>query len=227
MDRSSVATGSAIHIDDGTLEALKWISLVLMVLDHVNKWIFDAKLPHVSEAARVVAPTFAFVLAYNLARPGALESGAFGRVARRLALFGLLATPPYAALNGSWWPLNILFTLLAGLAVTYGMARSTVPWLVLAGVVFAFGGVVVEYFHPGLMILVAAWLHCRRPSWTTLTAWCLSVAALRLVNGNWWALAAIPLLLGAAAVPVRFPRARHAFYIAYPAHLLAIWGATA
>jgi hypothetical protein len=118
---SAAARRPPLHIADGTLEALKWAALALMLLDHVNTFLYNRSLPGAYEAGRWVAPVFAFVLAYNLARPDALQLGIHLRVMRRLALYGVLAAPPFMALIGRWWPLNILFLLLAATAVIYGL----------------------------------------------------------------------------------------------------------
>jgi TraX protein. len=53
-------------------EAIKWIALVLMLGDHVNKYLFNESLPFLYEAGRTVMPMFCVVLAYNLARPDTL-----------------------------------------------------------------------------------------------------------------------------------------------------------
>src|SRR2546423_3615832 len=129
-----------LSIADGTLEALKWLALALMVLDHVNSFLFTRTLPGAFQAGRSVFPLFAFVLAGNLARPGALQRGVHVRVMRRLALFALLATPAHWALVGHWWPLNILVTLLAGTATVYGLERADAPGVAIAGIAFAAGG---------------------------------------------------------------------------------------
>ncbi|MGE4125505.1 MAG: TraX family protein [Pusillimonas sp.] len=105
----------ALRVPDGTVEALKWLALVLMTGDHVNKYLFNATLPVLFEAGRVALPLFVFVLAYNLARPGTLERGVYGRAMSRLTVFGALASVPFVALGGlawGWWPLNVMFTLL-------------------------------------------------------------------------------------------------------------------
>ena len=52
------------------------------------------------DLGRVVMPIFAIVLAYNLARPGAFDRAAYPRVMKRLAIAGVLATPPFIALGG-------------------------------------------------------------------------------------------------------------------------------
>ena len=89
-----------LRISDGSLEALKWIALVLMTGDHVNKYLFNATLPVLFEAGRVALPLFIFVLAYNLARPDVMAREVYGRTMKRLALFGVLATPVFIALGG-------------------------------------------------------------------------------------------------------------------------------
>ena len=87
----------------------------------------QASKPHLG-VARIVMPMFGFVLAYNLARPGAVAKGVHGRMLCRLTLAGLTASPMSIILNGmyvttnAWWPLNILFMLL--LVVLLGV---TVP----------------------------------------------------------------------------------------------------
>src|SRR5471032_1823847 len=54
---------------EGSLEAIKWAALILMVFDHTNKYLYAERLPVVFQLGRIVMPIFGFVLAYNLARP--------------------------------------------------------------------------------------------------------------------------------------------------------------
>jgi len=212
-----------LAIPDGTLEALKWLALALMVLDHVNSFLFDRKLPGAFQAGRSVFPLFAFVLACNLARPQALQRGVHVRVMRRLALFALLATPAHWALVEHWWPLNILVTLLAGTATVYGLERGGALGVIVAGIAFAVGGLVGDYLYPGVAMFVAAWVYCREPTPRHLVAWIVFTAALVLVNFNAWALAAVPVVLLARRVDLRVPRLRWMFYAVYPLHLTVLW----
>jgi len=111
-----IASWPRPEIANGTIEALKWLALVLMIGDHINKYLLNDTVAWLYDAGRLTMPLFVFVLAYNLARPGALESGAYRRTMIRLAVFGALASPAFLALGGlvnGWWPLNILFTLVA------------------------------------------------------------------------------------------------------------------
>lgn len=43
------------------------------------------------------------------------------------------------------------------------------------------------------------------------------------VNGNPWALAAVPIAIGASRVIISIPRLRWFFYSYYPAHLVVLW----
>ena len=86
--RAPVSTAPRLELSSGALEALKWLALLLMTLDHVNKHLLHASVPELFAAGRLALPLFGFVLGYNLARPGALASGGYSRTARRLAVFG-------------------------------------------------------------------------------------------------------------------------------------------
>ena len=142
-----------LHVPDGTVEALKWLALALMTGDHVNKYLFNGTLPFLFEAGRLALPIFVFVLAYNLARPGAFERGAYTRTMKRLAVFGAVASVPFVALGGlsaGWWPLNVLFTLLVVTACAYLVEKGGPLHLVGAGLVFLVGGGLVEYWWPAV-----------------------------------------------------------------------------
>ena len=215
-----------LRISDGSLEALKWIALVLMTGDHVNKYLFNATLPVLFEAGRVALPLFIFVLAYNLARPDVMAREVYGRTMKRLALFGAVASVPFIALGGlasGWWPLNVLFTLfvIAGTLLLVEKGRAG-TWIV-AGILFMLGGSSVEYWWPAVALGLAVWWHCKRPSWWSAGAAVLACVALWPVNGNMWALGAVPLVLIASRVELRMPRLRWAFYAYYPLHLSALW----
>ncbi|WP_419626447.1 TraX family protein, partial [Thiolapillus sp.] len=85
----------AIKLDNGTVEALKWIGLLAMSCDHVNKYLFNATLPLLFELGRVALPIFVFVIGYNLARPEAMERGVYTRTMKRLLIFAVIAAVPY------------------------------------------------------------------------------------------------------------------------------------
>ena len=210
-------------IADGTIEALKWVGLVAMLGDHINKYLLHERVQPLFWAGCLAVPLFGFVLAYNLARPGALKRGAYQRTMKRLGLVGLLATPAFLALGGligGVYPLNILFMLLAAVATTFLLERGRRG---LAVTVFIAGGAVVEFWWPALGFCVAVWRYVRAPSWGAAVMALLCCAALAVVNGNHWALAALPLLCMASQVDAGVPRIWWAFYGFYPAHLCLLW----
>jgi hypothetical protein len=213
-------------VSDGTIEALKWFALLLMTGDHVNKYLFNDTMPLLFDAGRLALPLFAVVLGYNLARPGTLERGVYARTMKRLAVFGLVATPAFIALGSlvaGWWPLNVMFTLLAATATLYLIELGGKWHLVAAAAVFLVAGSSVEFWWPALAICVAVWWYCKRPAMPALLLLIAASSSLWFINGNFWALAALPLVAAAAHVDLRMPRLRWAFYAYYPLHLVALW----
>lgn len=215
-----------LAVPDGTLEALKWLGLLLMTGDHANKYLFNGTLPFFFEAGRLAMPLFVFVLAFNLARPGSLARGVYQRTISRLTLFGALSSVPFIALGGltsGWWPLNILITLMVLTATLYMIEQGTPASYAKAASVFLVGGFFVEFWWPALAFGLAVWFYRKRPSWAALALALASLAALWFVSGNWWALAVLPVVIAASCINLRVPRPRWVFYAYYPIHLAAIW----
>lgn len=209
------------ELRSGTLEAAKWLALVCMVVDHVNAVFFDRSLGLGAEVVgRLAMPLFSLVLAYNLARPG-LD---LDRVLNRLALFGLAALPWHAGLFaqvGGWWPLNILSTFAVAVLVIRELEAGRF-WL--AGLFFVAGGSLVEYWWPGVALVVVAFYRFRSPTpLASPVTLFFSLLTLCLVNGNPWALLAIPLLHGLNRLDLQVPRLRWVFWAFYPVHLCVLW----
>jgi hypothetical protein len=215
-----------LKLEDGTIEALKWCALVLMTLDHVNKYLFNATLPVAFEVGRLCLPIFVILLAFNLARPGAIERGAYLRTMTRLAVIGALASVPFIALGGlagGWWPLNILFTLLLITMGLYLIEKGGAVNISLSTVLVLIGGAFVEYWWMAVALGLASWWFFKRPSWFAAAAVVAACASLWFVNGNNWALLALPLIMAVSRLDLSVPRLRWAFYAFYPAHLAALW----
>lgn len=214
-----------LAVSDGSLEALKWLALVLMTVDHVNKFLFNGTNDAAFAAGRVAMPLFVFVLAYNLARPGVLERGAYLRTMRRLALFGVLAMPAFVVMGGisaALRPLNIMFALLALTATLNLIDRRTVGSYAAAAAVFLVGGAAVEYWWPALAFGIAVWWYRKQPGAMPLALALSALAALWFISSNLWALLAFPVVLAASLVDLRIPRLRWVFYAYYPVHLFAL-----
>lgn len=217
MAAASASTMPSLRLASGTKEALKWLALALMLLDHVNAHVLHGSQPWAFAAGRVVMPIFGAVLAHNLAHG---DEAAAWRAVRRCLAFGALATPAFWALHGGWWPLNILFELAAAAAVIALVQRRR---FLLAAVLFLLAGSTAEFWWPGIGATVAAWCWWRRPSFAAAASWAVALALLSPINGNAWAFGALPILALAAQVDIDVPRLRWFFYAAYPAHLAILW----
>ena len=219
-----------IVIADGTVEALKWLGIVLMTLDHINKFLNGGQSAFIFDLGRIALPLFGFVLAYNLARPGSLAKGTFKRVSTRLLLFGGIATIPFVAIHGAneyGWPLNILFTLLVSTLLIWLLELNKPRLMIAILPLFSFASMLPEFWHVGTAATVAAWYFCKNPRVSSLVLWTISVAALVVINKNFYALLAIPLIYAAQYVRLPVPRSSLVFYLFYPVHLGAIWIAQA
>jgi hypothetical protein len=211
--------GQLVH--DGTLEALKWLALVLMTGDHLNATLLNWSVPFLYNAGRLVLPIFGFVLAYNLARPDAFNRGVHLRVLKRLALYGLAAMPAFWVMHG-FWPFNVLWTLALFTLIAYCIERGTQMCTAIAWVAMGFGGLFVEFWWFGLLYCLGAWMICKRPSLGAVSLWVFGAISLHVVNHNFWALAALPLLLLAPLVKLQWSRRAKWFYVYYPAHLTVL-----
>lgn len=213
-----------LKLHDGTLEALKWLALLLMLGDHVNKYLLDWEYPWLFDAGRVVMPVFAFVMGYNLARPTLGREG-FQRIMRRLALVAVISTPVFLALGKlamGWYPLNVLFMLLVAVITIDQIQRGQPVNFLVAASVALVGGALVEYWWPGVLLVVCAWHYFRTTSLLALLGAGLSLGCLTPFNGNAWAFVAVPLVALAHLVRVPTPRLRWAFYAFYPIHLVLL-----
>ncbi len=218
-----------VEISDGTLEAVKWLALLIMAADHTNKYLLHEASHTLFNFGRIAMPLFVFVLAYNLARPGSYERGTHVRIMKRLAVFGILAMPPFIALGGllaGWWPLNILFALLSMTAIIYCLEQQSFRSYTIACAAFIVGGSSVEFWWPALVFGIAIWWYCKTARIAALIIAVLALASLRVINGNYWAVAALPILLASCAINIPTPRYKWVFYYFYPIHLSILWLST-
>jgi hypothetical protein len=214
-------------LPDDTLELLKWFALLTMVIDHANKYLLSASQPWMLYIGRLAMPIFTAVLAYNLARPGAIDKGVYKRTFWRLILFGAITMPSFVALGAtyddSFWPLNILFLFATLVACLWLIEQKTLGTKVAMVVVFVIVGYLVEYFWFGLGFGIAVWYYSKRPSRTAAFFAVLSCALLNLLTNTYWSLLALPILFLAPRIRIRVPRLRLFFYAFYPLHFALFW----
>ncbi|HCU0050470.1 TPA: conjugal transfer protein TraX [Proteus mirabilis] len=207
------------------LSLLKWIALILMIGDHINKYLLNESIPFLYYAGRVAMPLFVYVMAYNLARPDTFMNGGYSRIFQRLFVFGVIATPAYILLGGilyDWWPLNILFTLLTICLICYLIDKPGRIYKLYSLLVFASFGAVVEFWWPAVAMGVLVWLYYKKEQGVFLFLALLSCAALAVINQNFYALLAVPVIIVAGEIRINVPRLKWLFYAFYPVHLYLI-----
>ena len=229
---------SRLIVADGTLEGLKWLGVVCMTLDHVNKYLLHGAMPALYAIGRLTLPLFAFVLAYNMARPSVLAAPdrVFRSTLARLGGTAAVASIPFAGLGGlvgGWWPLDILATFSVAVTAIYLTLKGGAWCRAAAAGVVIVGGGLVEFWWPAIGICLAAWCYCRRPNAPALIAWIASTLALcingwafggmSIMNASLWAMVAFPIIWGATHVRLDLPRLKWTFYFYYPGHLAMLW----
>lgn len=204
------------ELGSGAIEAAKWLALACMVVDHVNAALFSRELGEwATVIGRVSFPLFAVVLGLNLGN-GADRV----KLMQRLAFFGCLAIPFHSLLFshlGGWWPLNVLWTFAVAVGVLH--AHHLGERVIAAGLFIA-GGVLVEYWWPGLVLVLASYGVARRG--LSLAYLVPALLPLCLLNGNLWALLAVPVLVFLAIWQPHVPRCGRFFWWFYPVHLAAL-----
>lgn len=218
---SVLPTPPAIKINNGTLEALKWLAMIAMTIDHYNRFFWNTSSYTALSIGRLAMPLFAFIFAYNLARPEAFSQGIYHRVITRLIIFGLLATPAYMSMRAltQIWPLNIMFSFCLTAIILYLYEKKIKISLAFAIIVFLIGGIFVEFAWQGIAFCLMCWTYCRKPSLLSLLAACFFCYMIATLNGNEWALMSLPLIALATQIKLAMPRIPYLFYVYYPLHL--------
>jgi hypothetical protein len=210
-----------IKVSDGTLEALKWLALFAMLLDHVNKYIFNESLPFIYEVGRLCLPIFAFVISYKVARYSSIENGGYLRAVKRLVIFGILATPAFNIMVG-YWPFNILFMFAIAISCMYFIDKGGNKNKWFAVLLFIFAGAFVEYWWWGIGLCLLLWRYFKAEKEIYLIAAMLVVALLFIVNRNYCALFALPIIYFSQFLTINVKRNKMIFYYFYPIHLTII-----
>ena len=211
--------GLKIKISDGSIEALKWLAMIAMTFDHMNRIFFNGHSDLFYSIGRMAMPIFAFVFVYNIARSTEFKPDHYYKSFKRLLFFGVLATPAYIAmmqLNGLF-PLNIMFTFLVAAGSLFFYEKDGLS--VSAVACFLVGGLFVEYGWFGVAICVSCWFFCKTPHLASLLLTLVAFLFLDVLNKSDWTLMSIPIIFLASKVDFKVPRCTYLFWTYYPLHL--------
>ena len=226
------AIPSLFDLADGQREALKWIALVSMLIDHIGRYGLGLNTQSWAFAAgRLAFPIFAFVLATNLAR----EGDRIGRLRRTMFRLGFWCG---VSVMPSWWaraeflPVNVFATLALGAVLCWvvetwgasGAMRRLGTGLVALATCLA--ACFVEFSVPGVGLIptLYAWRRTGRAGVAGICAALLILiglmnAAFGGATAGWITLGAVGVAAGVQCLPVQMPRLKLLFYAIYPIHL--------
>lgn len=217
---------SRISLTSGEQEALRWVAIGSMVIDHAAAVLLEPSvaLPW-RMAGRLAWPLFAFLVAYNVT----VRNVDPVRYLRPLAIWGLVAQVPwmlaFERVGG-----NILFALLAGVLVLIVSRRYA--WHVAVPVVLVLALVAeVANFEFGAVGVLLPWCLSVALALSPVAGVGLAAVAVAVQNWPWlgWpaALLALPVVFVATRWSVSLPRApRWLVWGFYPGHLLILVGVT-
>jgi hypothetical protein len=229
-DHSPSRFAAPLGFTDGQLEALKWVALASMFLDHFGRHLLGyGQDTWVFALGRIAFPLFAIVFALNLGREGDRAARA-ARSARRLAFWCAVSVIPSVMARGEPMLVNVLGTLALGAALCWSLA-STAPMALRVAVCIAvaLASWYVEFGLAGVFLMPAVylWSNERRPETAMLALALLLLTA--WLNARFDGLAAmlgtlagLPIAWAVRRLPVSMPRMQLAFYLVYPLHLLLI-----
>jgi hypothetical protein len=186
-----------------------------MLAEHWMRYVAGELPPGIFALGRLAFPLFVFALALGLRAQPLPKLAA---VMLRLFLWAVVAQAMLLFVDAPSLQLNVLFTFTFGVAAACALGSGRSP-LAAAVALCAIGAVSTRCeFGPAGVAFVAGSVALARAQDRPLVAWLVVaglLAALAVPNGNHWALAAVPVALALAALPIRIPRVRGVFYRMY------------
>jgi TraX protein len=202
-----------------TIERVKWLALMCMVIDHLNFFLLLKAHPWMFAVGRLAFPLFAFVLAVNLAGRG--EGAALRRAAPKLLGASLLAQLARIGLVDVG-VINILASLFLGAWLAFPMTKKyQLAEFTITMALTAIVGFKAEFLWFGIFMVFAFCRWAKSPTSANALLSAFALAALYSVNTNHWALLAPFAVFLCSRVPIGITRLPWLFYAFYPLHFLA------
>lgn len=236
------------ELSRGQQEALKWLAVITMTLDHANKLLYDFDYPVMFWLGRLAFPLFAFLIAYNLVVREVKPT----RYLWPLLVFAL-ATQPLSMWVWKDRDGNILFTLYLGVlylglhALLLQRFHSFIAHALLI-VIFFLPSLQVQYGPVGVFLIPVLVYFLRQPTllgYVLLSVYLIAVNALLTPNviaffvsplhGLYQLFSGLepymlvplflfPIVVLLSRLPLAVRRSNPWFFYAfYPAHLAALY----
>lgn len=215
-------------------DALKWIAIVTMLIDHIGLTMLNPYGPDngvlytvMRSIGRLAFPLYCFLLV-----EGFMHTGNYRRYVIRMAVFALISEIPFnLMLSGSvWYPgyQSVMVTLLIGL-IGLGAYR----WCVnhrypIYGIMVVISAVVTgwltqcDYGAEGVLLIFIFYVLQYQPvaRAIALGIWCVMMGGLEV----WGVVAIIPIMLYNGKRGNSGKWFQYFGYAFYPAHLALLWG---
>jgi TraX protein len=221
-----------INLNIKNLELLKYIAFVCMILDHINTFLYQGKIPYFYEIGRLAMPLFCFTFAYGLGcrRKHEIKTSTKKsemNLVLKTLLNGVLSFYFFYCLNKPniyWYPLNImfLFSTVAFLIHYIENKPFDLNRFFLCSIIFFICGAVVDYFWIGLLFCLAVYYYAKTNHIYTLGLLIVSFLLLCWLNNNLFALLALILIWINSLKKIQIPRIKNLFYFLYPTHLAVL-----
>lgn len=200
-----------------------------MVVDHLYKFIPATQLQFIYPIGRLAMPLFAFTFGYSLTFFKFENIQSVYNLLFRLLITAIISSIPYIYLQKDFiafgvWPLNIIFMFILAVLIMYINTLKRKYSSLIAAAFFILGGMFVEYYWAGLILVIFSYYFVKRPNWKNLLAIILSLILLVDLNGNLHAFLFLPIVYFAQFLDFKFKRIKHIFYVLYPLHLFLISG---
>jgi hypothetical protein len=198
-----------------------------MAIDHANKFLPSLYLQSLYPVGRLAMPIFAFIFGYSLSHLKILKKEYIHKLLIRLLLTALIASVPYIYLQKNliafeFWPLNIIFMFLLASIILYINTWTIKYKAIIQILLFVIGGMFVEFYWAGLLIVIFSYYFAKKPTWQNLLPIIFSLVLLIDLNGNFYAFLFIPIIYLSQFVDIKIIRIKHIFYYLYPLHLFII-----
>ena len=198
-----------------------------MVIDHANKFLPSLHLEFLYPVGRLAMPIFAFIFGYSLSHLKILKKEYIHKLLIRLLLTALIASVPYIYLQKNFiafefWPLNIIFMFLLASIILYINTWTIKYKAIIQILLFVIGGMFVEFYWGGLLIVIFSYYFAKKPTWQNLLPIIFSLVLLMDLNGNFYAFLFLPIIYLSQFVDIKIIRIKHIFYYLYPLHLFII-----
>jgi hypothetical protein len=200
-----------------------------MVVDHLYKFIPITQLQLIYPVGRLAMPLFAFTFGYTLNYLKFENIQSVHKLLFRLLIAALISSIPYIYLQKDFiafgvWPLNIIFMFFLSVLILYINTWKTKYSIVIAATLFIVGGMLVEYYWAGLLLVIFSYYFVKRPNWHNLLTIIFSLVLLIDLNGDLYAFLFPLIVYCAQFIDLKFRRIKHIFYVLYPLHLFVISG---